>query len=57
MRFAILGQIGVYDTAPIEISRTRRPLLATLLLAWPGEVSAETLMEAAWGDIFGARTP
>ncbi|WP_181448777.1 AfsR/SARP family transcriptional regulator [Nonomuraea aridisoli] len=53
MRFAILGRISVQDVTPIEISPMRRPLLATLLLAWPGEVSAETLMQAVWGDTFG----
>ncbi|MER7366493.1 AfsR/SARP family transcriptional regulator [Nonomuraea wenchangensis] len=53
MRFAILGQVSVRDQTPIEVSRMRRPLLAALLLAWPGEVSAETLMQAAWGDDFG----
>ncbi|GAA4983951.1 DNA-binding SARP family transcriptional activator [Nonomuraea thailandensis] len=43
----------MHDAAPVSIPRTRRPLLAALLLAWPGEVSAQTLMEAAWGDTVG----
>ncbi|MEV1002669.1 BTAD domain-containing putative transcriptional regulator [Nonomuraea sp. NPDC050202] len=54
MQFAILGALRVHGgAAPVPIPRTRRPLLAALLLAWPGEVSAETLMEAVWGDAVG----
>ncbi|WP_186405038.1 AfsR/SARP family transcriptional regulator [[Actinomadura] parvosata] len=53
MRFSVLGQISVQDEAPIEIPRTRRPLLATLLLAWPDEVAGDLLMEAVWGEAAG----
>ncbi|MFI6713607.1 BTAD domain-containing putative transcriptional regulator [Nonomuraea sp. NPDC050478] len=54
MRFAILGRLQVdRGGEPVEITRTRRPLLVTLLLAGSGGVGAETLMQAAWGDTYG----
>lgn len=54
MRFAILGRLQVdHRGEPVGITRTRRPLLATLLLAGSDGVGAETLMQAVWGDTYG----
>ncbi|MEV4837854.1 BTAD domain-containing putative transcriptional regulator [Nonomuraea sp. NPDC049486] len=54
MRFAILGRLQVdREGEQVEITRTRRPLLATLLLAGSDGVGAETLMQAVWGDTYG----
>ncbi|MFG1949288.1 BTAD domain-containing putative transcriptional regulator [Nonomuraea sp. NPDC048826] len=54
MRFAILGRLHVEDEdKSVEITRTRRSLLATLLLAGSDGIVAETLMQAVWGDTYG----
>ncbi|MDA0634361.1 BTAD domain-containing putative transcriptional regulator [Nonomuraea sp. MCN248] len=54
MRFAILGRLQVEcGDEPVEITRTRRSLLATLLLAGSDGIVAETLMQAVWGDTYG----
>lgn len=54
MRFAILGRLQVErGDESVEITRTRRSLLAALLLAASDGIAAETLMQAVWGDTHG----
>lgn len=54
MRFAILGRLQVErGDESVEITRTRRSLLAALLLAASDGIAAETLMQAVWGDAHG----